>query len=129
MFADAGALAAAAAGFWGDGRDERFCVLTGGEPMLQVADALVAALHDHGFVIAIESNGTLPAHPGIDWVCVSPKAESARELLLAIGDQAVAQLAHVVDRDITERAARGEDSLGADLARGLAEAVLRGALG
>jgi len=76
-FADAAGIAAAVAEFWGEGRDERFCVLTGGEPMLQVDDALVAALHDHGFVIAIESNGTLPAHPGIDWVCISPKAGSA----------------------------------------------------
>ena len=75
-FADAAALAAAAAGFWGEGREERFCVLTGGEPMLQVDDALVDALHVAGFVIAIESNGTLPVHPDIDWVCISPKAGS-----------------------------------------------------
>ncbi|WP_445193762.1 7-carboxy-7-deazaguanine synthase [Sphingomonas sp. Tas61C01] len=75
-FADADALAAAVAGFWGDGQDHRFVVLTGGEPMLQVDDALVDALHAHGFRIAIETNGTLPAHPRIDWVCVSPKAGS-----------------------------------------------------
>ncbi len=75
-FADADALAAAVAGFWGDGQDRRFVVLTGGEPMLQVDDALVDALHAHGFRIAIETNGTLPAHPRIDWVCVSPKAGS-----------------------------------------------------
>lgn len=75
-FADAASLAAAAAGFWGEGREERFCVLTGGEPMLQVDDALVDALHVAGFVIAIESNGTLPVHPDIDWVCISPKAGS-----------------------------------------------------
>ena len=76
-FADAAALAAAAAGHWGDGRDARFAVLTGGEPMLQVDDALVDALHAAGFTIAIETNGTIAAHPGIDWVCVSPKAGSA----------------------------------------------------
>jgi 7-carboxy-7-deazaguanine synthase len=76
-FADAEALAAAAAGFWGAGAAERFCVLTGGEPMLQIDDALVAALHAAGFTIAIESNGTIAAHPGIDWVCISPKAGSA----------------------------------------------------
>lgn len=75
-FADAGALAAAVAGFWGAGQTDRFVVLTGGEPMLQVDDALVDALHDAGFRIAIESNGTLPVHPGIDWVCISPKAGS-----------------------------------------------------
>ena len=49
-------------------------MLTGGEPMLQVDDALVAALHAAGFRVAIESNGTLPAHPALDWVCISPKA-------------------------------------------------------
>ena len=75
-FADAAALAEAVAGFWGPGAALRFMVLTGGEPMLQVDDALVDALHAAGFEIAIESNGTLPVHPGIDWVCISPKAGS-----------------------------------------------------
>ena len=75
-FADAQALAAAVGGFWGEGKAERFVVLTGGEPMLQVDDALVDALHGAGFRVAIESNGTLPAHPGLNWVCISPKAGS-----------------------------------------------------
>ncbi|APL95266.1 7-carboxy-7-deazaguanine synthase [Sphingobium indicum] len=75
-FADAKGLADAALAFWGEGRDGRYIVLTGGEPMLQVDDALVDALHARGFAIAIESNGTLPAHPGLDWVCISPKAGS-----------------------------------------------------
>ena len=75
-FADAETLAAAAAAHWGPERARRFAVLTGGEPMLQVDDALVDALHAAGFEIAIESNGTLPAHPGLDWVCISPKAGS-----------------------------------------------------
>ncbi|MEH3103550.1 MAG: 7-carboxy-7-deazaguanine synthase [Sphingomonas phyllosphaerae] len=75
-FADAEALVAAVAGFWGAGEERRFVVLTGGEPMLQVDDALVDALHVAGFEIAIESNGTLAVHPGIDWVCISPKAGS-----------------------------------------------------
>jgi 7-carboxy-7-deazaguanine synthase (Cx14CxxC type) len=75
-FADAAGLAAAVEDHWGVARAERFVVLTGGEPMLQVDDALVDALHAAGFRIAIESNGTLPAHPRIDWVCVSPKAGS-----------------------------------------------------
>lgn len=75
-FIDASALATAVADFWGPGDDERFVVLTGGEPMLQIDDALVDALHDAGFRVAIETNGTLPLHPGIDWVCVSPKAGS-----------------------------------------------------
>jgi 7-carboxy-7-deazaguanine synthase (Cx14CxxC type) len=75
-FGDAQALVAAVAEFWGADPQRRFVVLTGGEPMLQVDDALVAALHDAGFEIAIESNGTLPVHPGIDWICISPKAGS-----------------------------------------------------
>ena len=75
-FADAIALAGAAAEYWGGEQDLRYVVLTGGEPMLQVDDALVDALHAQGFEIAIESNGTLPVHPGIDWVCISPKAGS-----------------------------------------------------
>ena len=49
-------------------------VLTGGEPMLQVDEPLIAALHDAGFEIAIETNGTLPVPRAIDWICVSPKA-------------------------------------------------------
>lgn len=73
-FADATVLAAAIAACWGTGIERRYVVLTGGEPMLQVDDALVEALHAAGFEIAIESNGTLPVHPGIDWVCISPKA-------------------------------------------------------
>lgn len=75
-FADAEALVAAVVDFWGEGARDRFVVLTGGEPMLQIDDALVDALHAVGFRIAMESNGTLLAHPGIDWVCISPKAGS-----------------------------------------------------
>lgn len=75
-FAEADALADAVAAEWGEGADKRFVVLTGGEPMLQVDAALVDALHARGFRIAIETNGTLPVEPGIDWVCVSPKAGS-----------------------------------------------------
>lgn len=75
-FADADMLAGAALGFWGGGSDGRYIVLTGGEPMLQIDDALVDALHARGFTIAIESNGTLPVHSGIDWICISPKAGS-----------------------------------------------------
>ncbi|WP_036284377.1 7-carboxy-7-deazaguanine synthase [Methylocystis sp. ATCC 49242] len=59
---------------WGADDEDRFIVLTGGEPMLQVDPALVDALHNEGFEIAIESNGTIAAAPGIDWICVSPKA-------------------------------------------------------
>ena len=84
-FADAATLGAAVAAHWGDGVSSRFVVLTGGEPMLQVDDPLVAALHAAGFRIAIESNGTLPIHPGIDWVCISPKAGS--ETVQRSGDE------------------------------------------
>jgi len=75
-FGDAATLASAAAGYWGAGEQLRYAVLTGGEPMLQIDDALVDALHAQGFEIGVESNGTLVAHPGIDWLCVSPKAGS-----------------------------------------------------
>ena len=70
---------------WGVGGEDRYVVLTGGEPMLQVDDALVGALHDRGFTIAIESNGTLPIPRSIDWICVSPKAGS--ELVQTSGDE------------------------------------------
>lgn len=75
-FANAAALVAAVQAHWGEGREDRFAVLTGGEPMLQIDDALMAALHDAGFTVAMESNGTIAAHPAIDWVCISPKAGS-----------------------------------------------------
>lgn len=75
-FADAASLASAVATLWGDDGAERFVVITGGEPMLQLDAPLVDALHGAGFEIAVESNGTLPAVPGIDWLCISPKAGS-----------------------------------------------------
>jgi 7-carboxy-7-deazaguanine synthase (Cx14CxxC type) len=53
-----------------------YVVCTGGEPLLQLDEALIDALHAVGFEVAIETNGTLPAPPGIDWICVSPKAGS-----------------------------------------------------
>jgi 7-carboxy-7-deazaguanine synthase len=67
-------LAAAIAREWGQASDNRFVVLTGGEPLLQVDEALLASLHDAAFEIAIETNGTLAAPDDIDWICVSPKA-------------------------------------------------------
>lgn len=73
---DADALAAKVAELWDGGIDNRYVVITGGEPMLQVDDAIIDALHAHRFTIAMESNGTIAAHPGIDWVCISPKAGS-----------------------------------------------------
>lgn len=74
-FAGAQALADRIASFWpGPSHANRFVVLTGGEPLLQVDPVLIDALHGHGFTIAMETNGTLPALDGIDWLCVSPKA-------------------------------------------------------
>ena len=85
-FACADDLARAIAALWPhDQSGAPYVVLTGGEPALQVDDALVAALHTHGFEIAIETNGTQPLPHGIDWVCVSPKAGSS--LVVTRGDE------------------------------------------
>lgn len=73
-FKQAGALAGACAKAWGESDGARLVVLTGGEPMLQVDEPLIEALHDAGFEVAIETNGTLPVPRAIDWICVSPKA-------------------------------------------------------
>jgi 7-carboxy-7-deazaguanine synthase len=75
-FADAKALADAVAAEWTGGPDDRLVVCTGGEPLLQLDEALIGALHARGFTIALETNGTLPAPDGIDWICVSPKAQA-----------------------------------------------------
>jgi 7-carboxy-7-deazaguanine synthase len=72
-FADADALAGKVAELWAEG-DNRLVVITGGEPLLQLDGALIDALHARGFEVAVETNGTLAAPPGIDWICVSPKA-------------------------------------------------------
>jgi 7-carboxy-7-deazaguanine synthase (Cx14CxxC type) len=68
------ALAAVIAATWGAGTARRFVVFTGGEPLLQLDQLLLDAVHALGFEAAIETNGTLPAPPGVDWICVSPKA-------------------------------------------------------
>jgi 7-carboxy-7-deazaguanine synthase len=74
-FATAEALADAVRRHWPDGVDgEPFVVCTGGEPLLQLDAPLTAALKARGFEIAVETNGTQPVPPGVDWVCVSPKA-------------------------------------------------------
>lgn len=84
-FAGADVLAAAVESCWGAARDERLVVATGGEPLLQLDAPLIDALHGCGFRIAVETNGTVPAPPGIDWLCVSPKAGS--ETLQRSGDE------------------------------------------
>jgi 7-carboxy-7-deazaguanine synthase len=66
-------------------RQNRFVVCTGGEPLLQVDDALIAAFHARDFEIAVETNGTQPVPQGLDWVCVSPKARA--ELLVHAGSE------------------------------------------
>jgi 7-carboxy-7-deazaguanine synthase len=70
---------------WTGSTGQKFVVFTGGEPLLQLDAALIDAVHAQGFVIAIETNGTLPVPPGVDWVCVSPKAEA--ELVVMTGDE------------------------------------------
>lgn len=70
---------------WGGGDARRFVVLTGGEPLLQVGDELIAALHGCGFEIAVETNGSLPAPDWIDWITVSPKG--ATPLAQTKGDE------------------------------------------
>ena len=84
-FADADQLAAHVASLWGEGAERRLVVITGGEPMLQLDSALVDALHAQDFRIAVESNGTIVAVPGIDWLCISPKAGS--EVVQRSGDE------------------------------------------
>lgn len=79
-FSTADALADAVAARWTMREGRPFVVCTGGEPLLQLDAALVDALHARGFEVAIETNGTLPPPPGVDWVCVSPKADSALAL-------------------------------------------------
>ena len=79
-------LARASMDFWGGHNGEKpLVVLTGGDPMLQVDEALIEALHATGFGIAIESNGTLPVPRSIDWICISPKAGA--ELVQTSGDE------------------------------------------
>ena len=84
-FADADTLADAIEAEWAGPADRRYVVLTGGEPLLQVDDALVAALHARDFEIGVETNGTQLAPAGIDWICVSPKANA--DLVLQSGHE------------------------------------------
>jgi len=84
-FRTADLLADEIAKHWGDERGHRFVVLTGGEPLLQVDAPLTHALHARGFTIAVETNGTVPRPEGLDWVCVSPKADTT--LAIESGDE------------------------------------------
>lgn len=73
-FSTADSLAGAIARAWRGGASDRFVVFTGGEPFLQLDDALIEAVHARGFEIAVETNGTIEPARGVDWLCVSPKA-------------------------------------------------------
>jgi len=93
-FDTAEALAAAVAACWpANGAGKKYVVCTGGEPLLQLDAEAIAALHTQGFEVAVETNGTLPAPEGIDWVCVSPKTlaqfrqRSGQELKLVYPQQ------------------------------------------
>ena len=84
-FPAAEALADAVASMWGGGTGAKLVVLTGGEPLLQLDQPLVDALHARGFEIAVETNGTIAPPPGVDWLCVSPKADAP--LAVTAGDE------------------------------------------
>jgi 7-carboxy-7-deazaguanine synthase (Cx14CxxC type) len=75
-FATAAVLAEAIAACWGGEPRDRLVVCTGGEPLLQLDPPLIEALHAQGFSIAVETNGTIAAPAGLDWICVSPKADA-----------------------------------------------------
>ncbi len=85
-FLTAQTLAEAVSGFWpSPATGTRLVVCTGGEPLLQLDEALVEAFHARGFAVAVETNGTQPAPRGLDWVCVSPKANA--KLTLTHGNE------------------------------------------
>ena len=84
-FKTADLLAAEIEKHWGDTPSNRFVVLTGGEPLLQVDAALIDALHARLFTIAVETNGTIEPPPGLDWICVSPKADAT--IIVTEGDE------------------------------------------
>jgi 7-carboxy-7-deazaguanine synthase len=84
-FGSAAVLADAVLACWGAEEGRRYVVCTGGEPLLQLDSALVEALQSRGFAVAVETNGTLAPPPGLDWICVSPKAGT--EIVLREGDE------------------------------------------
>ncbi len=108
-------LAAQVASHWPPHQAERFVVLTGGEPLLQVDSDLIDALHAQGFEIAVETNGTIAAPAGIDWICVSPKAgaplvqRSGHELKVVV-PQAGQDLAALEALDFTHLRVQPMDS-------------------
>ncbi len=84
-FRTAEALAVAVVAAWGVGSAHRYVVCTGGEPLLQLDAPLIDALHERDFEVGVETNGTQPAPAGLDWICVSPKADA--EIVLRSGNE------------------------------------------
>lgn len=84
-FETAADLARAVADKWPPHGFQPMVVCSGGEPLLQLDSAAIAAFHDYGFYVAVETNGTVPAPDGIDWLCVSPKADT--QLAITSGDE------------------------------------------
>jgi 7-carboxy-7-deazaguanine synthase (Cx14CxxC type) len=84
-YPDAATLAAKIASLWPVGGRSPFVVCTGGEPLLQLDPPLIDALHELGFEVAVETNGTMSPPAGLDWICVSPKAGA--DLVLDHGDE------------------------------------------
>ena len=82
---EAESLAALCKSLWPDTSSEPFVVCTGGEPLLQLDESLISSLHDQGFYIAIETNGTIVCPDEVDWICMSPKAGS--DLVLHTGSE------------------------------------------
>lgn len=119
-FTIAEALASHVAAHWPtDDTGHRFVVLTGGEPLLQVDASLIEALHAQRFEIAVETNGSVPAPPGIDWLCVSPKAgapllqRSGQELKVVVPQDGI-DLGELDGLDFAQRRVQPMD--GPDLA-------------
>ena len=119
-FTIAESLASHVAAHWpSDDMGRRFVVLTGGEPLLQVDASLIDALHAQGFEIAVETNGSVPAPPGIDWLCVSPKAgapllqRSGQELKVVVPQDGI-DLGELDGLDFAQRRVQPMD--GPDLA-------------
>jgi 7-carboxy-7-deazaguanine synthase (Cx14CxxC type) len=116
-FANAQALAQQIAQQWPAGdHGHRFVVMTGGEPLLQVDTALVAALHAQQFQIAVETNGSIAAPPGIDWICVSPKAgapwvQRSGDELKVVWPQAGLDLAELETQTFTHRYLQPMDNI------------------
>lgn len=92
---DANSLAEKAMSLWPDDKDQKYIVCTGGEPLLQLDEELINALHQRGFEIGIETNGTITVPKGVDWICVSPKANTevvvrkGNELKLVVRQQGI----------------------------------------